>query len=564
MLQPSKQISSADELTALYCRLSRDDDLQGDSNSISNQKKILSKYADDNGFRNYRFYVDDGVSGTTFDRKGFNEMLEDIDAGLVKTVIIKDMSRFGRDYLKVGFYTEVLFPEKGIRFIAINNGIDSANQQDSDFTPFLNIINEWYAKDTSKKIIAVNKAKAQSGEHLTTNPAYGYIKDPANPKRWIIDEEAAEVVRRIFQMTMDGMGPQQIANALEREKVLVPTAYAQSKGRRSANNIPVKSPYYWNPKSVWDITGKLEYAGHTVNYRTYRKSYKNRKRLENDPDNWLIFRNTHEAIIEEGVFETVQRLRENKRRPSTTRVNEPSLFSGLLVCADCGGKLYHARGQARSKEQENYFCSSYRRRTTECTAHYIRAVVLEDLVREDLRQVMSLVLEDEDRFIRLTMESTLQEQNKLAAQKKRELTAMERRVAELDLFIQRLYEDNVLGKLSDERFAKLSAGYEAEQKNLRETAIALEKEVSAQESRRINSDRFIAAVKRNIDFSELTPTLLNEMIEKIVIHEPDKSSGKRVQQVDIHYNFGIGKLELPFAGASAEPKLFGSRHKKTA
>lgn len=540
--QPPMSSDALDEITALYCRLSSDDERQGDSNSIINQKKILGNYAKDNGFKNTKFYVDDGVSGTTFDRPGFNEMMEDVEAGRVKTVIIKDMSRFGRDYLKVGFYTEVMFPEKGIRFIAINNGIDSENQQDSDFTPFLNIINEWYAKDTSKKIRAVMRSKAQAGEPLTSNPPYGYVKDPEDPKHWIIDEEAAEVVRRIFRMCMDGLGPQKIAKALEQDKVLVPTAYAQSKGRKTACKTPVKSPYFWNPKTIRDITAKLEYIGHTVNFRTFRKSYKQKKKLENAPENWLIFENTHEAIIDECTFETVQRLRENKRRH--VKQDTPPLFSGLLVCADCGEKLYFSRGKNLTREQENYFCSSYRRRTTDCTAHYIRAVVLEKLVRDDLRSVMSFVQEREEEFLRLTMETTLQEQKQVAAQKKRELIAANSRIAELDMFIKRIYEDNVRGKISDDRFIKMSAEYEAEQQGLQTVVKELDAELSEQEKHSVNIDRFVEAVKRNMDFSELTPTMLNELIEKIVIHAPDKSSGKRVQQVDIYYNFGVGMLAL--------------------
>lgn len=541
--QPPMSSGALDEITALYCRLSSDDERQGDSNSIINQKKILGNYAKDNGFKNTKFYVDDGVSGTTFDRPGFNEMMEDVEAGRVKTIIIKDMSRFGRDYLKVGFYTEVLFPEKGIRFIAINNGIDSENQQDSDFTPFLNIINEWYAKDTSKKIRAVMRSKAQAGEPLTSNPPYGYIKDPEDPKHWIIDEEAAEVVRRIFRMCMDGIGPQKIAAALERDKVMVPTAYAQSKGRKTACKTPVKSPYFWNSRTVCKILDKLEYIGHTVNFRTFRKSYKQKKKLDNAPENWLIFENTHEAIIDECTFETVQRLRENKRRP--VKQDTPPLFSGLLVCADCGQKLYFSRGKSLTREQENYFCSSYRRRTMDCTAHYIRAVVLEKLVRDDLRSVMAFVQEREDEFFRLTMETTLQEQQQVTAQKKRDLIAANSRIAELDMFIKRIYEDNVRGKISDDRFIKMTAAYEAEQKDLEAIAKELEAELSKQEKHSINLDQFVEAVKRNMDFSELTPTMLNELIEKIVIHAPDKSSGKRVQQVDIYYNFGVGMLDLP-------------------
>lgn len=542
--QPPMANLTDDELTALYCRLSSDDERQGDSNSIINQKKILGKYAQDNGFTNIKFYVDDGVSGTTFDRPGFNEMIEDVEAGRVKTVIIKDMSRFGRDYLKVGFYTEIMFPEKDVRFIAISNGIDSENQQDSDFTPFLNIINEWYAKDTSKKIRAVIQAKAQSGESLTSHPPYGFIKDSDNSKHWIVDDEAAEVVKRIFQMTIEGMGPQRIAKTLEQDKVLVPAVHAQNKaaekGKTTCHKAPVKGPYYWNHRTIIKMLAKLEYIGHTVNFRTYRKSYKQKKKLENDPENWQIIKNTHEAIIDEATFETVQRLRQNKRRQ--VRQDEPPLFSGLLVCADCGQKLYFCRGTTLTKEQENYFCSSYRRRTTDCTAHYIRAMVLEKLVREDLRSVIDFVQEQEEEFMRLTMEATLKEQQRDEARQRRELEAGHIRIAELDRLFKRIYEDNVGGKLSDDRFIKLSAEYEAEQKELAAIVKVMEADLLEKAKRSVNIDRFIEAVKRNVDFTVLTPALLNEMIEKIVIHAPDRSSGKRTQQVDIHYNFGVGML----------------------
>ena len=533
------------DITAIYCRLSRDDELQGDSNSITNQKKMLEKYALDNGFRNLKFYVDDGFSGTNFNRPGFSEMIADIESGAVKTVIIKDMSRLGRDYLKVGYYTEIMFPDMGVRFIAINNGIDSENQQDSDFTPFLNIINEWYAKDTSKKIRAVFKAKGERGERLTANAPYGYMKDPNDPKVWLIDEEAAEVVRYMFRLCVEGLGVSQIARRLAREKILTPTSYIISKGRKTPTK-EARNPYYWSENTVTKILARPEYIGHTVNFRTTRKSYKHKMKIDLPPEDWHIFKNTHEPIIDEDTFEIVQKLRENKRR--ITRQEELPLFSGLLVCADCGEKLYFCRGKGLDKSKENYVCSSYRRHTTDCTAHFIRTVVLENLILENLQKVVDIVATQEREFTQMLMKSTLQEQRQSAQKNRKQLETMKRRAAELDNLFKRIYEDNVCGKLTDERFAKLSGEYETEQNSLVGNISRLEKELSTSQKRVVNVDRFVKTVKQYTEIAELTPELLNKMIGKIVIHAPDKSSGKRVQQIDIHYSFDVGVLDFSTLG----------------
>jgi len=556
--QPPMTSPTAEDITALYTRLSQDDERQGDSNSIVNQKKILAKYASDNGFRNAKFYVDDGVSGTTFDRPGFNEMIEDVEAGRVKTIIIKDMSRFGRDYLKVGYYTEVLFPEMNVRFIAINDGVDS-DYGDNEFTPFRNIINEWYARDTSKKIRAVKHSKGQAGEPMSSNPPYGYMKDPENPKHFVIDEEAAEVVRMIFQLCIDGKGPSQIAKILEQDKVLTPTHYEISKGRKAITRPP-KDPYAWCDPIIARILDRMEYIGHTVNFKTYKKSYKQHKKLHNDPDKWLIFENTHEPIIDESVFETVQKLRENKKRP--TRLGEIPMLSGLVVCADCGSKLYYHRGKNRTRDEEHYCCSKYRHRTDACTAHYIRSVVLEKLVLENMRRVIGFVTQHEERFLQKIMDNSVQERKQVMAVKQRKLIAAKSRIQELDLLFKRIYEDNFKGKLSDDRFIKLSAEYEAEQKDLQSTAAALEMELSEQEKQTVNVDRFVKMVRKHVGMKELTPELLHEMIEKIVIHAPDKSSGKRTQQVDIHYSFGIGIIDLDSEAATAQTGK--KAHEKTA
>jgi site-specific DNA recombinase len=405
------------KITALYCRLSRDDELAGDSNSIVNQKAILKKYAEDNGFRNIEFYVDDGVSGTTFDRPDFNRMIADVESGRIGTIIIKDMSRFGRDYLKVGYYTEIMFPEADVRFIAINNGIDSANQADSDFTPFLNIINEWYAKDTSKKIRAVFKSKGQSGKPLCTNPPYGYIKDPEDKLHWIIDEKAAEVVRDIFRLCMAGFGPTQIAKQLEKRCIDTPTVHLRKMGINTPARPP-ENPYAWSARTVADILAKMEYLGHTVNFKTSKKSYKSKVKILNNPEDWLVFQNTHEAIIDEGTWETVQKIRDGKRRPS--RLGEMGMLSGMMFCADCGAKLYQVRGKGWTHDKEYFVCATYRKKKGMCSSHQIRNVVVEQLLLEDLRRVTSFAKDHEQEFIRIVMNNSEKELAKELRQSQKE------------------------------------------------------------------------------------------------------------------------------------------------
>ena len=548
-------------IDALYCRLSRDDEQENDSNSIVNQKKILSKYASENGFNNPKFYIDDGVSGTTFDRPGMNQLIEDVEAGRVKTVIIKDMSRFGRDYLKVGYYTEVLFTEMNVRFIAVFDGVDS-KYGDNEFTPFRNIINEWYARDTSKKVKSVKHSKGMAGEHMTSHCPYGYMKDPENPKLWIVDDEAAAIVRKIFQSCIDGMGPAKIAKTLETEKVLTPAAYVHSKGRKTVWKNP-KNPYFWAHRVVGDMLRNMEYAGHTVNFKTFSKSYKNPKRYKNEPENQKVFQNTHEAIIDETTFEIVQKLCEGKRRPRIAH-DTPPLFAGVAVCADCGYKLYYNR--TKNRGQENYSCGTYANyyKQGECTIHSIRENVLVDLVREDLRSVMGFVLNNEQEFIRITAETTQQEHRRIVAQKNRELITAKSRIVELDKLFKRIYEDNVRGKLTDERFVKLSTEYEAEQKELTAIVGEMETEIQEREKRTTNTGKFIEAVKRNTNFTDITPALLNEMIEKIAVHEKvknrDPNTGKMVttQKIDIHYNFGVGILNLNEQGESGEKPIYAT------
>lgn len=525
---------SDNKITALYCRLSRDDELAGDSNSIVNQKAILSKYAKENGFKNTLFFVDDGYSGTNFNRPSWTELVEKIENGEVSTLIVKDMSRLGRDYLKVGFYTEVMFVDKGVRFIAINNGIDSANQQDSDFTPFLNIINEWYAKDTSKKIRAVMKSKGEAGEHLCTNPPYGYRKDPEDKKRWIVDEEAAGVVKRIFALCLDGYGPSQIARILKTDKVITPTVHFQQVGRAIRNALP-DNPYNWDQKSVAGILERPEYQGHTVNFKTYRQSYKSKRTLEKPADKWLVFENTHEAIIDADTWARVQELRKNKRRP--TRTGKTNLFSGIVRCADCGEKLYYCTSKNFEAQQDHFVCSTSRLKGKEvCSTHFIRAVVLEQGVLAHMRMTIACVANHEERFRAAMGAKQKAEARKELAAKKRQLTQAERRIEELDRLFKRIYEDNANGKLSDSRFQMLSDDYEQEQEELREKLLQLNKEITQQEEQAENIDRFIGKVRKYLDLDELTPAILNDMVKAVYIHAPDKSSGHREQQIEISYD----------------------------
>lgn len=534
---------SVEAVTALYCRLSRDDELQGDSNSIINQKKILQRYALDHGYKNYRFYIDDGISGTTFNRPGFQQMIADIEAGLVKRVIIKDMSRLGRDYLQVGMYTEIMFPEHDVHFIAVNDGVDS-KQGDNEFTPFRNIINEWYAKDTSKKIRAVMKVKGNAGEHLTTNAPYGYMKDPANPKQWVRDNDAANVVYDIGLYVMDGYGPSQIARLLKQRKILTPAAYYESKGI-NCNVKPQDDPYGWNASTVAHILDRWrEYLGHTVNFKTTKKSYKSKKKIQNPESEWVIFENTHEPIWTESIADAVRLARQTRRRP--TKMGEMGMFSGMMFCADCGSIMYQCRATGFRREQEYYLCAGYRKSRDICgSTHSIRTVILEELILQNLCKVVSYAREQEDQFVKMVMDMDEKERSKGLAKKKKLLTDAEKRISELDRIFKHLYEDNITGKLTDERFKKLSADYEAEQAALQTQANSLREEIQEEESKCANVERFLSIVRKYTEIPELTPHILHEFVEKIVVHAATDPHSKtnRKQEVDIYYK-GIGILEM--------------------
>lgn len=524
--------NQTEELTALYCRLSQDDKQEGDSNSIINQKKILKRYAIEHGYQPYVFFVDDGFSGTNFNRPDFQRMIAEVEAGRIKRVIVKDMSRLGRDYLQVGMYTEIMFPNLDVHFIAVNDGVDS-HVGDNEFTPFRNIINEWYAKDTSKKIRAVKRSKGMAGEHIGSHAPYGYMKNPDNKKEWLIDEEAAEVVREIFRLCVNGYGPTRIANILTERKILCPTYYALEHGEKPRTVLP-PDKYLWSATVVSHILERMDYLGHTVNFKTHVKSYKNRKKIDNSPEQWRIFENTHEAIIDKETFEIVQKIRSGKRRP--TKMGDMPMFSGLLYCADCGSKMTFHRQMAQSAEKHNFVCSNYRHNSKSCTMHYIRNVVVEQIVLENLKEVIRYVSDYEDEFVQMVMDTDMRQRNKELSQKKKRLTEIHSRIQELDKIFQRIYEDNISGKLSDERFMKLSKGYEEEQHTLQEEQTFLEKELQKEEKQSVDVKQFLSVVRKYTNLTELTPEIVHEFIDKIIVHAPDKSSGKRLQEIEIIYN----------------------------
>jgi len=507
------------------------------------QKKILEKYAVDNHLPNPVFFTDDGISGTTFERKGFQAAIALVEAGRVKNFVVKDMSRFGRDYLKVGFYTEVMFPDMNVRFIALYDNVDSEKGAD-DLTPFRNIMNEWYVRDTSKKIRAAFRAKGLSGESLCFHIPYGYMKDPDNPKRWIVDEEAAKIVRQIFRWCLEGLGVTVIANRLRDAKILCPSHHAMSLGLKSPVRAS-KIPWDWNPYAIAAILIRTEYLGHTVNFKTYRKSYKSKKMLYNDPSEYAVFENTHEAIIEREVFDCVQQIREGRRR--RTNSGRVGLFSGFAYCADCHSKMHFCCASNDKPEQDFYACSGFRTKARTCGhSHYIRQTVLERLTLEQIQRVTGFAAQYEREFVDLLQQDNADKNRKKLTADKRKLSQSQARIAELDSIIQGLYEDKVSGVLTDERFMKLSKGYEREQTGLTAEAKILAEKITAQEQKTLDLSRFLAQVRKYTHVDELTPILLSELVERIEIHTPDKSSGKRVQKIDVYFNFVglIGKLDF--------------------
>ena len=525
-----------DKITALYCRLSRDDEQDGLSGSIKNQQTILEKYAQENGFRNTRVFIDDGWSGTNFARPAFTEIMELAEKGLIGTLIVKDHSRLGRNRLIVGQLLEEGFDSLGVRYIAIMDNIDTAKGI-SDLVPMQDLFNEWHAKNTSQKVRNVFRSKGMSGAPLTTNPPFGYLKDPESKNGWIIDEAAAKTVRQIFAWCVDGLGPTQIAKRLKTAKVPTPTEHWSNIGRNCSK--PPAIPYNWCSATVADILSKQEYCGDTVNFRSTTKSFKNKKKIERPPEEWQIFKDTHPAIIDRETFALVQELRKHRRRPTKSGIVSP--FSGLLYCADCGEKLYYSVTGNYKREQAYFFCSSYRKNSEVCSAHYIREKVVEQIVLESMQRILLNVQVFEKEFARKQMDCYTEDKKKQLAAKRRELSKAKKRITEIDALIQKIYEDNASGKLSDERYATLSLSYEEEQKTLKAAVPEMQTYLETETDKTESLQRFIQKVKQITELKALTPELIHEFVDKIVVYAPRYLDGKRVQLLDIYYS-GVGIL----------------------
>ena len=543
-LQPTiknRKIKSTEEQwTACYCRLSCDDDLDGDSNSIRNQKMLLQKYADENHLRNVRFYVDDGFSGSNFERPDFKRMMSDVEDGKISTVVVKDMSRFGRDHILVGYYTKYHLAEADVRFIAIYDQVDSEKNPDDDITPFKNILNEMYAKDCSKKIKAVFKAKGNSGKHLASVPPLGYKKDPNDKEKWIIDEEAATTVRRIFQMYVDGYRISEIGHKLTEEKVETPILYYMNRGIKT--NARSEYPEIWDLMSIKYILSQTAYAGHTVNFQTAVKSYKTKKQIRLPKEDWIIYRNTQEPIIDEKTFETVQQMRKVKR--ARTKYNEPNMFSGLLYCADCGNHLTIQR-VARNRKMDNFSCATYRKKKKGlCSCHRILVSDLETIVKEDLQKVCEYVLFHEKEFTDEYLSGSKKETVKFQSKTKAELKRLSERQEEIGRIIRKLYEDNVCGRITDERFDFLAKSYEDEGNELKTKIQELKNALASSVQDEEKLSKFLKVVKSYTGIEELTPEILNSFIEKIYIGETEKYDGRKMQEVEIIYKF-VGAINLP-------------------
>lgn len=539
------------KITALYERLSRDDEQVGDSNSIVNQKKYLESYAQQQGFQNCVHYTDDGYSGGNFDRPAWKRLMNDIEEGRVSTVLAKDMSRIGRDYLQTGFYTEVFFRQHGIRFIAISNNVDSSDQNSNEFAPFLNIMNEWYLRDLSRKQRTAIRIKGESGKPTTNIAIYGYKKDPKDKFHWLIDEEAAEVVRRIFRMNAEGIGPYEIARILYEDKVETPAVYLGKKGIgfwKSKEDFP--NPYNWSGYMVGQILSKPEYIGHTVNFRSHKESYKDKGSVRNPQEEWLIFENTHEAIIDKETWELVQKLRKTPRRKDT--LGEANPLTGLVFCADCGAKMYNHRFQGDLEHGnypfDSYECSAYklasRNRMDVCSSHYISTKAIRTLLLETIQTASTYAITNQKEFLEKVRAASALRQKEAVKDTKRKLNKNRKRADELDVIIKKLYESFAVGRISDERFDSLLAEYEGEQKALRSEIAEFEKQVEAFEESTANAEQFLALAKKYTDFSELTTPMINEFVDKILVHAPEKVDGDRVQEVEIYLNF-IGYFAAP-------------------
>ena len=541
MKQSNNNKKSRDVTAFLYERLSRDDNMDGESYSIGNQKKLLTKVAKEKGYTNLVHFFDDGISGVTMDRPGFADMIQQLEQGKAAAVFVKDLSRLGRNYIEVGRLTEEFFPNHDIRLVAVSDNIDT-DEGENELAPIRNLFNEWYARDISKKRRISNKIKGNAGEPMG-QPPYGYIKDPENPKRWIVDEEAAQVVRRIYRMTLEGVGTEQIAAKLEEDGVLTPRAYWHSKGINRPGKVKDLPPTHWNSSSVIKMLSVQEYCGDILNFKTYSKSYKNKKRLENDRENWAIFKDVHEPIIERAVFEQVQQKR-GKMRKRQAKDGERSMFSGLLVCADCGSNLHFHFNQG-NPEIKYFNCSNYKGNRGTCgSTHYVRVDFLEQVVLGEIRRLTKYAGLYEDDFLKEVIGHSRQAEETERRLKEKELKSLLARDDELDGLFERIYEDNVSGKLSDDRFAKMSRRYEEEQKELSEKIKKLRSEIEKQNSRATSTDMFVSIVRKYTRARKLTPRMLNELVEKIEVYNAERIDGEWVQRLRIHYNC-VGEMNIP-------------------
>ena len=543
MATKTKNGQQKEKITALYCRLSQDDGREGESNSISNQKEILMNYARKHGFLHPEFFVDDGISGTTFERPDFQRMQRMVENGEVATVIVKDLSRFGRNYLEVGDYLEIQYPKLGVRFIAIQENVDTLKESGTEMMPFNNIFNEWYAAQTSKKIRAVNQMKAANGKRVSSTVPYGYVRDAENKDIWHIDEPAAAVVRKIFALCLAGRGPLQIAKQLEQERILTPTAYHHSIGRAVSNPLPA-DPYRWSDSTIENILANRQYTGCTVNFMTTTVSYKVHKTVYRPEEEWQIIANTQDAIIDDDTFKRVQELRENRRRPTAT--GRTSMFSGLVFCHDCGSKLHFCASKSLKPNQEFFRCAEYKDGRGSCRIHYIRNVVLEKIVLEAIRNLADFVRCYEPVFLYMMAQKNSIGKKAEKQQLKATISNGKNRIKELDKLIERIYEDNVLGKISDERFTRMSASYEAEQKSLIASVSASEALLREMEKETVNLRLLLNTLRECTDLEELTPTIVNTLIKRIEVHNNDKSSGHCYVKVDIYFT-AAGLIDIPTA-----------------
>ena len=540
--------SRLSDITVVYCRLSQDDGLDGDSNSITNQKNILLDVVAREKLPNPVLFVDDGFSGTNFDRPAISEALRLVENRQVSNFVVKDLSRLGRSYIKVGQLTEITFPSFDIRFIALNDGVDSnkPNETNSIFLPIKSLMDEMYAADTSKKIRAVVQAKARAGERVTTNPPYGYLKDSNNPKNWIIDPVASEVVKRIFQEAKSGKSLSEIAKGLENDKIFKPDRHRIEIGLKSISSSPnVETlPYFWTRETLSAILGREEYLGHTVNLRTRKKSYKDKRKVDNPKEDWLIFKNTHEAIIDQETFDIVQKMRSHKRSNQRykNRAGHENLFAGLVFCGTCGRKHYFCPQEKNGLNHDHYKCSGYRKPIDGCeNPHYIQKSALIEIVSGKLRQTIQEAHFNQEDFLKKLEQQSQAQFNKDNKNQRQQLQKDEHRSKEIDTIIQKLYEDNLLGKISDERFVKLSQSYEEEQRQLQTSISDLTEKLAKQQEDNLNISKFMTRILKYTELPELTVEIVNELIDKIVIHKPTGTKRNRIIQIDIYYNF-IGKL----------------------